>query len=122
MYNVSSAPHKLHTWHRQMEQKWLRDLGNHLHVFSGGTRGNFGHGSPSSLAIDFPPPPTKKINVRYWGTLLNCPSRMSGCATACKPICLYFSLTADIINLVFEYHEKSIIVFFLCKLQIMGRN
>ena len=38
---------------------------------------------------------------------------MSGCATACKPICLYFALTADIINLIFEYHEKSIIVLFV---------
>src|SRR6218665_2251314 len=119
---ISSAPHKRHTCHRQMEQKWLRDLENHLHVFSGGTRCNFGHGSPSSLAIDFSPPPTKKINVRYLGTYCIATSRMSGCATACKPICLYFALTADIINLIFEYHEKSIIVFFLCKLQIRGRN
>src|SRR6218665_887068 len=98
-----------------MEQKWLRDLGNHLHVFSGGTRGNFGHGSPSSLAIDFSPTSNEENKREILGNILHCPQPnvwMRHCMQAY--ICLYFALTADIINLIFEYHEKSIIVFFLC--------
>jgi len=37
--HLSSAPHKPHSWHRHMEQEWLRNRGIHLQVFSGGSRG-----------------------------------------------------------------------------------
>src|SRR6218665_256685 len=66
--------------------------------------------APSSLDID---PLQRRNRSEILGNTLHWPpgpSRMSGSAIACT--CLSFALTAGITNLIFENHEKPIIVLF----------